>query len=268
MTVTEFLNYFNGIYCDYDGAYGDQCFDLANGYSRWIGGPRFTGATADLIINQAGSFYTRIDNAPNNMPQKGDVVVWNWPHVGIATGDNTDVNGFDALEQNDPNGSDCHLKHYNSYNGVLGWLRPNSLPIEDNRGAEADTNWNLACAIANALGTPVLPNDKATMQKDAVDEVNRLKGDLETEKQENITLNSSLTQLTTSNKDYATKELDAEKDRDLYKGIVNATAQALGCPPDASSIQKAIDDLKAGKPLPKTKLKPFLAWLVSIGINF
>lgn len=129
MTVSDFLTFFNGIYCDYDGADGDQCFDLANNYSRWIGGPRFTGATADLIINQAGSFYTRIDNTPNNFPSRGDIVVWNWPHVGIATGDNTDKNGFDCLEQNDPENSACHLKHY-SYSGVLGWLHPVTVPVD------------------------------------------------------------------------------------------------------------------------------------------
>ena len=147
MTVSDFLTFFNGIYCDYDGAYGDQCFDLANNYSRWIGGPRFTGATADLIINQAGTFYTRIDNTPTGFPSKGDIVVWNWPHVGIATGDNTDKNAFDCLEQNDPENSACHLKHY-SYSGVIGWLHPIALPTDqqtliDQLRADRDKNWQL-----------------------------------------------------------------------------------------------------------------------------
>ena len=147
MTISEFLTYFNGIYVDFDGAYGGQCFDLANGYSRWIGGPRFTGETADLIINQAGTFYTRIDNTPSGFPVKGDIIVWNWPHVAIATGDNTDANAFDCLEQNDPTGSDCHLKHY-SYSGVIGWLHPINLPpdnqvLMDQLRADRDTNWNL-----------------------------------------------------------------------------------------------------------------------------
>ena len=147
MTVDQFLTFFNGIYADYDGAYGDQCFDLANYYSRWIGGPRFTGATADLIINQAGTFYTRIDNTPEGFPQKGDIVVWNWPHVGMATGNNTDTNKFEVLEENDPTNSDCHIKVYD-YSGVIGWLRPNVLPVDqqaelDQMRNERDTNWNL-----------------------------------------------------------------------------------------------------------------------------
>ena len=174
MTVDSFLSYWNGIYCDYDGAYGDQCFDLANAYSRWIGGQRFTGATADLIINQAGTFYTRIDNTPSNSPQKGDIMVWNWPHVGVATGDNTDKNGFDCLEQNDPTNSNCHIKHYN-YNGVLGWLRPNSLPVDlqsqlDQTRADRDKNWNLYQQDETKIGilnTQVtgLQNDKQNLQQ-------------------------------------------------------------------------------------------------------
>lgn len=170
MTVQEFIDYFNNIYCDYDGAYGDQCFDLANGYSRWIGGPRFTGATADLIINQAGTFYTRIDNTANNFPIKGDIVVWNWPHVGIATGNKTDQNQFEALEQNDPTNSNCHLKEY-TYNGVLGWLRPKQLPQGsiisqadlDQMRADRDSNynhWQADEAVIKNLNSVI--NDKNT----------------------------------------------------------------------------------------------------------
>jgi len=153
MTVQEFITFFNGIYCDYDGAYGDQCFDLANGYSRWIGGQRFTGDNAYQIFDQAGIFYDQIVNAKDNFPLKGDIVIWAGSynggagHVGIATGENTDVNGFDALEQNDPLGSNCHIKHY-SYRSVLGWFHPKSLPLEnqgvvDELRKARDDNWNL-----------------------------------------------------------------------------------------------------------------------------
>lgn len=127
-TVDKFLTFFNGIYADYDGAYGDQCFDLANLYSRWIGGQRFLGATADLIFNQPGDFYKQIPNTLDYVPQKGDIILWNWPHVGIATGNNSDKNQFEVLEQNDPLNSNCHIKIYANYNGVIGALRPRQLP--------------------------------------------------------------------------------------------------------------------------------------------
>lgn len=149
MTPQRFLDFFNGIYADYDGAYGDQCFDLANLYSRWIGGQRFSGATADLIFNQPGDFYIQIPNTLDYVPQKGDIVIWNWPHVGIATGENSDVNQFEVLEQNDPGGSNCHIKIYTNYNGVIGALRPKQLPQDDSQTTidelrtARDTNWNL-----------------------------------------------------------------------------------------------------------------------------
>ena len=157
MTINEFLTYWNGIYCDYDGVYGDQCFDLANAYSRWIGGQRFTGATADLIFNQAGDFYTQISNTPTGFPIKGDIVVWNWPHVGICTGNKTDANQLEVLEQNDPTNSNCHFKSYN-YVGVLGWLRPKVLPQDlqielDQVRADRDKNWNSYTACQNNLTT-------------------------------------------------------------------------------------------------------------------
>jgi len=146
--IQSFFDFFTGIYCDYDGAYGDQCFDLANAYSRWIGGQRFTGATADLIFNQPGDFYTQIPNTLDYVPQKGDIVIWNWPHVGIATGNNSDTNQFEVLEQNDPGGSNCHIKLYPNYNGVIGALRPKQLPQEeqaelDQLRSDRDKNWNL-----------------------------------------------------------------------------------------------------------------------------
>lgn len=129
LTIDNFIEFWNGIYGDYDGADGPQCFDLANYYSRWIGGAPFTGGTADLIFNQPqDGFYIRTPNTPTNYPEKGDLVVFNWPHVGICTGNNTNINTLELLEMNDPIGSDAHIKLYSNYDGVLGWLRPSNPP--------------------------------------------------------------------------------------------------------------------------------------------
>lgn len=146
--VDDFIRLFSGRWCDFDGAYGNQCEDVAQFWNFVLGNPQpFTGATADLIYQQPGDFYIQIPNAPDNYPQKGDIVVWNWPHVGINTGNNTNANQFEVLEQNDPTDSNCHLKTYD-YNGVIGWLRPKQLPqnqqvIIDQLRAERDKNWNL-----------------------------------------------------------------------------------------------------------------------------
>lgn len=124
LTVDNFFQFWNGIYGDYDGFYGPQCEDLINYYSRWIGGSQFTGLTADLIYQQTqNGFYQQIPNLPDNFPQRGDIVVWDWPHTGVATGNNTDVWNLEVLEQNDPLKSNCHIKQYHNYNGVIGWLR-------------------------------------------------------------------------------------------------------------------------------------------------
>lgn len=130
ISVDIFISILNNHWCDWDGAFGNQCFDLAQFYNAAvIGNPTpFTGATADLIYQQPGSLYTQIPNTPDFVPQKGDVIVWKWPHVAIATGNNSTTSQFEAFEQNDPTGSNCHIKLYTNYDGVIGVLRPKTLP--------------------------------------------------------------------------------------------------------------------------------------------
>ncbi len=143
-----FENLFNNHWCDWDGVDGNQCFDLANFYSFAIGSQSFTGATADLIYNQTqNGFYTQIPNSPSNFPVKGDIIVLNWPHVGIATGNNTDANQFEIFQQNDPVGSNCHIKLYPNYDGVIGWLHPVTIPQNlqqelNQCRIDRDAHWN------------------------------------------------------------------------------------------------------------------------------
>lgn len=100
-----------------------QCFDIANGWSRLLGGKRFLSPTAAGIYNETqNGFYKQIANTPTNMPIAGDIVVFNWPHVVIATGKNTTQMQFEAVSQNSPVGSDTEVKIFN-YNGAIGWLR-------------------------------------------------------------------------------------------------------------------------------------------------
>ncbi len=158
ITVDDFINLFNGHSVDWDNALGSQCFDLANFYSFAIGGKPFIGATADLIYQQPqNGFYTQIANTPNNFPIKGDIVVWNWPHVAIATGNNTNINQFEVLEQNDPKGSPSHIKVYGNYNGVIGWLRPVNLP----QSQQGQPDWK---AICQQLVSQLQPIDEFIQQ--------------------------------------------------------------------------------------------------------
>ena len=141
----EFLTQYNNKYVDFDGYYGAQCFDLIQYWSKYIGGHRFGGGYAKEIYNQPGSFYVQVPNTPTAVPKAGDIIVWSGDfnpqyingvlvkpgHTGIASGKG-DVNTFECFEQNDPTGSNSHLKTYN-YNHVIGWLSPKvvSQPLTD-----------------------------------------------------------------------------------------------------------------------------------------
>ena len=120
----------NGKFLDFDGKYGAQCVDLVQYWSQAIGGPLFTGLHAKDMYKQSPNFYTWIANTAAAVPQKGDIVVWSGAynggdgHIGIATGTG-DTKTFEVFEQNDPLGSNSHLKTY-TYANVLGWGRPPS----------------------------------------------------------------------------------------------------------------------------------------------
>lgn len=116
-----------------DSTNRNQCFDLAIYWCEYLGLPKnifsgllnayqiYTNPTAITKEN-----FTLIPNTPTGIPQKGDIVVWSNKygpagHVGIATGTG-DTKTFDCFEQNDPTGSNSHIKKY-TYTAVLGWLR-------------------------------------------------------------------------------------------------------------------------------------------------
>lgn len=119
---------------DFDGKYGVQCFDLANHYSvNLIGGKQFLGMGAYEIYtnfdNQpAHELYERIQNTPEFIPQKGDIMVWGtgigqYGHVAICNGEG-DTTWFNSYDQNwgYAHAPVTLVKH--SYQGVLGVLRP------------------------------------------------------------------------------------------------------------------------------------------------
>jgi len=124
MTLQEFINANNGKGLDFDGAYGYQCVDLAQFWSRELGGPRFTGNAKD-IFGQAPAFYDSIPNTPSGVPQAGDIMIWGTkvgPYGHIAVFIDGDVNRFRSFDQNWPVGSICHVQSHD-YFGVVGWLR-------------------------------------------------------------------------------------------------------------------------------------------------
>lgn len=127
----DFFNQFNGRFVDFDGAYGAQCFDLVNKWSVALGYRPFGGLYASGIYNQPQGNYMQIPNSPSAVPRAGDIIVWNnrygggYGHTAIATGEG-DTNSFVSFDQNYPTGS-VAKKVRHSYDGVIGWLRPNKL---------------------------------------------------------------------------------------------------------------------------------------------
>lgn len=144
----EFLAKYNGTFVEkVDATNLNQCFDLAVAWCEWLGLP-LNSMAGLMYAYQIWSPSTQILadnfdyilNTPDAVPRWGDIVVWGKSyngtagHVGIATGWFSDTSKFQCFEQNDPTGTNSHLKDYN-YNSVIGWLRYNK-PLNTDALAE------------------------------------------------------------------------------------------------------------------------------------
>lgn len=105
-----------------------QCVGLVAMWVDNLGLPHIWGNAEDLYANADSNFFEKIPNTATAVPIKGDIGVWSSQynrtvgHTGIATGKG-DVNTAEWFVQNDPTGSNCHLRTY-SYFAIIGWLRP------------------------------------------------------------------------------------------------------------------------------------------------
>lgn len=115
-----------------DTASRDQCADLFRVYNlRVIGASNVTGNAVDYWTNYPTDFYDKIPNSPTAVPRLGDVIIWGtsygtYGHIAVCT-DIANTTDFTSFDQNDPLKSPCHYQPH-KYTGVLGWLRPKSLP--------------------------------------------------------------------------------------------------------------------------------------------
>lgn len=91
MTYNEFKEKWLGAKVDYDGAYGHQCWDLAEQYiTECLGLPNFiiaglpTGIVSDLLVEPKLSLMKKyFDVIPLNQKQAGDIEVFDWGHIAI-----------------------------------------------------------------------------------------------------------------------------------------------------------------------------------------
>ena len=130
ITLDEFIKKWTGKHCDWDGKWPDQCVDLYRFYVKEVldfpQSPPVAGA-CNIWDTYLTNCFERIDNTPEGIPQKGDIIIWNantgggFGHVAIFVEGN--VNSFKSFDCNWPTGSLPHIQgHY--YKNVLGWLKP------------------------------------------------------------------------------------------------------------------------------------------------
>ena len=90
MRFDDFIQKYNGVGIDYDGYYGNQCMDLYHQYVEEVlklEHPPASGAYK--LWDYSYSDYIKIPNTPDDIPSKGDIVIWNsnagggWGHVAI-----------------------------------------------------------------------------------------------------------------------------------------------------------------------------------------
>lgn len=150
---TDFFNQNNNKFIEVvDATNAHQCFDLVVAWTDFLKIPRsFPFNYAYQIYTSYGptqaQYFDRISNGPNDIPREGDIIVWNYlynygaGHTGIAM-PGAGLYNFNCLEQNDPTGSNSHVRNY-SYSNILGWLRPKSVsttvPLTDTQKVNAIT---------------------------------------------------------------------------------------------------------------------------------
>jgi len=128
-TFDEFINKYTGVAVDFDGYYGTQCMDLMHQYVYEVLGEKDATVLAAWCAKAVfenfkwSNLFTKIENTPKGVPQKGDIMFWgggDFGHVAIfIEGDATSFTSFDA---NFPLNSMPH-KQFHYYGNVLGWLR-------------------------------------------------------------------------------------------------------------------------------------------------
>ena len=133
MTFQEFLNKYNGqMKVGNTPENTGECVGLV---AVWIDNlelPHVWGHARDLINNCDKTKFEVEYNTPTGVPKKGDIIVWSsamgggYGHTAISTGSG-DIVKFEVFEQNNPTGSNCHLRTYPNYNNVIGWFRPKAV---------------------------------------------------------------------------------------------------------------------------------------------
>lgn len=130
----QFLGQYNNTFVEKeDDKNRNQCFDLAFAWMDALGIDRaairheLAYQIYENPVDLTVKYFDLIPNTPSAVTQVGDIVVWNSKynggagHVGMA-GINANTDTTEIFSQNDPLGTNSHLKIYN-YAYIDGFLR-------------------------------------------------------------------------------------------------------------------------------------------------
>lgn len=143
MTHDRFIEKWNSRYLEFPGtgsAYY-QCLDLMRQYIKDVWGldpyviPRSVNAASAWYNAKTNSKILKIPNTPNGVPQKGDLIFFEYHpflygtdgHVAVV--DSADLYIVKSFDQNYPKGKPCQIVQHgknrilHGYRGCLGWIR-------------------------------------------------------------------------------------------------------------------------------------------------
>lgn len=136
MTLDEFVKKYDGRYVEVSGPNSaNQCVDLANEYIRSVLNlPIIPFANAVDFPTKDKEHFNYIENTPEGVPKKGDLVIWggSFGHIAIFLDGN--ASGFNSFDQNYPTGTPCHIQHHTYLRPkVIGWMHPkeNMDPLQE-----------------------------------------------------------------------------------------------------------------------------------------
>ena len=118
MTYEEFKNKYNGKYVDWDGQYGNQCWDLVQTYAtECLEIPSWVFSGCGMVSNmlyppKRNDLDTFFEEVPINNMIPGDICIWDYGNdVGhVAIFDNWDGEKCWYFSQNYPLHSNSHLQ--------------------------------------------------------------------------------------------------------------------------------------------------------------
>lgn len=140
MTLKQFIDKWNSLGIDFDGAAGFQCMDVYRMYCREVlkypQSPALGlhGKASDVWTTYLKEWFTQVKNTPTGVPSPGDVVIWNtkmglgYGHIAVVV--KADVNSMDVFEQDGAVQGKARIKN-RTYTNVLGWLVPKTKPATE-----------------------------------------------------------------------------------------------------------------------------------------